>query len=240
MVPAERRRIARRASQHVGLVLVELCRVRARPLEATLRGISVEGLEHLEKVMAGQGRALALTAHLGNWELLATANRLATHRLAIVVRPLDSPALNTLAEEIRSKTGVELIDKRGALRPVLAALRRGGLVGILLDQNAARHEAVFVPFFGRDASTSKSIAVLALRTETPVLPIFIRREPDGTHRVTVEPPLPMPATNDPDAAVVELTASCTAAIEAAIRRTPDQWLWSHDRWRTRPSGEPAS
>ncbi|HTO11410.1 MAG TPA: lysophospholipid acyltransferase family protein, partial [Candidatus Binatia bacterium] len=151
-----------------------------------------------------------------------------------VVRPLDSPALDALAAAMRRKTGAELIDKRGALRPVLEALRRGGLVGILLDQNAARREGVFVPFFGRAASTSRSLALLSVRTGAPVLPIFIRREAPGRHRVVVEPPLPRPAANDPEQAVVELTARCTQAIEAAIRSTPEQWLWPHDRWRTRP------
>ena len=142
---------------------------------------------------------------------------------------------------MRRKTGAALIDKRGALRPVLETLRRGGgMVGILLDQNAARREGVFVPFFGRAASTSRSVALLAVRTGAPVVPIFIRREAPGRHRVLVEPALPPPTANDPEQAIVELTARCTQTIEAAIRSTPEQWLWSHDRWRTRPpAADPA-
>ena len=93
---------------------------------------------------------------------------------------------------MRRKTGAEIIDKRGALRPVLEALRRGRMIGILLDQNAARREGVFVPFFGRAASTSRSIALLALRTRTPIVPVFIRREGPGRHRVVVEPALSPP------------------------------------------------
>jgi KDO2-lipid IV(A) lauroyltransferase len=108
------------------------------------------------------------------------------------------------------------------------------MVGILLDQNATRREGVFVPFFGHAASTSRSVALLALRTGTPIVPIFIQREGVGRHRVIVEPPLPLPPSNDLERAIVELTALCTQAIEAAVRRTPEQWLWSHDRWRTRP------
>jgi KDO2-lipid IV(A) lauroyltransferase len=108
------------------------------------------------------------------------------------------------------------------------------MVGILLDQNATRREGVFVPFFGRAASTSRSLALLALRTDTPIVPIFIRREGAGRHHVAIEPPLPPPLSNDLDRAVVELTARCTETIEAAVRRSPEQWLWSHDRWRTRP------
>jgi KDO2-lipid IV(A) lauroyltransferase len=194
----------------------------------------VEGIEHLRAVMTAHGRALMLTAHLGNWEYLAAAPRLTGYPGAIVVRPLDSPALDGLAAATRRKTGIALIDKRGALRPVLHALRRGGLVGILLDQNATRREGVFVPFFGRAACTSRSLALLALRTDTPIVPIFIRREAVGRHQVTIEPPLPRPVAQDLEEAVAELTGRCTEAIEAAIRRAPEQWLWSHDRWRTRP------
>jgi KDO2-lipid IV(A) lauroyltransferase len=216
------------------MTVVELARLLARPLEATLDEMTLEGVEHLHAAMTAHGQALMLTAHLGNWEYLPLVARLAGYPLSIVVRPLDSPALDRLAVAMRSKTGAELIDKRGALRPVLQALRRGRLVGVLLDQNTARRESVFVPFFGRSASTSRSIALLAVRTGAPVVPIFIARQAPGRHRVVIEPTLPRPAVNDPERAVVELTARCNEAIEAAIRRTPEQWLWSHDRWRTRP------
>jgi len=219
------------------MTLVELARLLARPLDATLERIRLEGVEHMRAAMADHGRALLLTAHLGNWELLAAAHRLTGFPLSVVVRPLDTPWLDTLAERLRRSTGVELIAKRGALRPVLEALRRGRMIGILMDQNAARRESVFVDFFGRPASTSRSIALLALRTRTPVIPVFTRRDPDGCHTVFVHPPLPEPAANGSEAAVVELTARCTLAIERAIREAPEQWLWSHDRWRTRPPGE---
>jgi KDO2-lipid IV(A) lauroyltransferase len=232
-----RARLARRASQHLGMTLIELARVLERPLDATLERIRLEGLEHLRTAMATHGRVLLLTAHLGNWELLAAAHRLTGFPLSIVVRPLDAPWLDALAERLRRSTGVELIDKRGALRPVLEALRRGRMIGILMDQNAARREGVFVDFFGRPASTSRSIALLAVRTRTPVVPVFARRDPDRRHTVVIHPALSPPDTNGAEAAVVELTARCTTAIERAIREVPEQWLWSHDRWRTRPPGE---
>lgn len=235
----DRRRLARRASQHLGMTLVELPRLMATPLDATLARIRLEGVEHLHAAMTAHGRALMLTAHLGNWEILCAAHRLTDYGLSVVVRPLDAPWLDAVAARLRRRTGVEVIDKRGALRAVLDALRRGRLVGILMDQNAARREGVFVDFFGRPASTSRSIALLAVRTGAPVVPIFAYRNADGSHRVVIHPPLPPPTSNDPEAAVVELTARCAAEIERAIRESPEQWLWSHDRWRTRPSGEEA-
>lgn len=219
-------------------MFVELCATLARPLERTLSTITLEGLDHLRRAMETHGRALVLTAHLGNWELLTVAHRLTGYPLATVVRPLDSPWLEALADRLRRKSGVELIAKRGALRPVLKALADGRMVGILLDQNASRRESVFVPFFGRPASTSKSLALLAARSGAPVVPIFIRREGRG-HRVTIYPTLPAPTANDSEQAVVELTARCTETIEVAVRAAPEQWLWIHNRWRTRPPGRPA-
>lgn len=231
---AERRRLCRGSYRHLGVLVVELCALLTRPVDRFLERVTVEGREHLDGVMARHGRALILTAHVGNWELLTAAHLLTAYRLAVVVRPLDSFWLNRLAERLRRRAGVELIDKRRALRPVLSALAQGQLVGILLDQNASRREGVFVPFFGRLASTSRSIAVLALRTGAPVIPIFARREPGGRHRVIVRSPLEPATMNEREEAIVELTARCTAVIEATIREAPEQWLWMHSRWRTRP------
>jgi Kdo2-lipid IVA lauroyltransferase/acyltransferase len=231
---AERRRLARRAAQHLGMTLVELPRLLTAPLEETLARIRLDGIEHLDAAMKTHGRALVLTAHLGNWEILCAAHRLTDYGLSVVVRPLDASWLDAVAVKLRGRTGVDVIDKRGALRPVLEALRRGRIVGILMDQNAARREGVFVEFFGHPASTSRSLALLAVRTGAPVVPIFARRGAGTGHTVVIRPALPPPSSNDPDAAVVELTARCTAEIERAIREAPEQWLWSHDRWRTRP------
>ncbi len=231
---AERRRVARRSFQHLGVLFIEICSLLAGPLGDVLGDLRLEGHEHLDEVMRKHGRALLLTAHLGNWELLPAASRLTPYPLTIVVRPLDAPWLNRVAEALRGKADVELIAKQAALRPILTALSRGRLVGILLDQNAARREGVFVPFFGRPASTSRAMAVLALRTGTPVVPIFTHRQPDGRHVVVVQPPIEPEAGKGGAWAITDLTTRYTAAIEAAIRATPDQWLWMHDRWRTRP------
>jgi Kdo2-lipid IVA lauroyltransferase/acyltransferase len=234
--PAARHRLARRSFQHLGLVTVEGLFVLGRPITDVARGLSVEGLDHLHATVDRHGRALMLTAHLGNWELLALAPLLTGYPLTVVARALDSRTLNAWADRLRGTVGVEVVDKRAAIRPVLSALRRGRLVGVLLDQNASRREGVFVPFFGRLASTSRAVALLALRTRTPVVPAFTRRIAPGRHVITVHPALPLPPSSDADA-ILGLTARCTEVIEAAIRATPDQWLWMHDRWRTRPPGD---
>jgi len=228
------------------MMVVELSAVLTHPLERALRSVTVDGIENLEAVMRAHRRALVLTAHLGNWELLSVAHRLARYPLTIVTRPLDSRGLNALAARLRERAGVEMVDKRDAVRPVLRALAAGRLVGILLDQNTARHEGVFVPFFGHLASTSKSVAVLALRTGTPVLPIFTLREEGGCHRVIVGNVVPTPSGLASAEGIVEMTRRCTLVIEEAVRMRPDQWLWMHARWRTRPpesregAGRPAA
>ena len=229
--PGELRRLGRRSFQHVGMNLIELCRYFLRPTDVMLSRVRVEGGEHL-KTAAAQGRGvLILTAHYGNWELLAAAHGLTGLPLSIVTRPLDHPLLDDLAARFRQRSGAELIIKRQAVREVLQALRRQRMVGILLDQNATRPEGVFVPFFGVPASTSKGLAVLALRTGAPVVPVFLRRDPDGRgHCMDVGAPIPPP----PDGDAATYTATFNQVLEATIRRSPEQWLWMHARWRTQP------
>jgi KDO2-lipid IV(A) lauroyltransferase len=228
--PAEIRRLGRRSFQHVGMNLVEACRYFLRPTHVMLSRVRVEGLQHFQTAAAHGRGVLVLTAHFGNWELLAAAHVLTGVPLSIVMRPLDHPLLEDLAARFRRRSGAELIVKRQAVREVLTALRRQRMVGILLDQNATRAEGVFVPFFGSPASTSKGLALLALRTGAPVVPIFLRREPDGRHCMDVSAALPPPV----DGEITTYTTMFNRAIEAAIRRAPEQWLWMHDRWRTRP------
>jgi Kdo2-lipid IVA lauroyltransferase/acyltransferase len=235
MAPADRRRLCRRSFQHLGLMFVELCAVLTVPPERILAGIKVVGIEHLKDAMAKHGRALVLTAHLGNWELLALAHQLSGFPTTVVMRPLDASWLDAMADRLRERSGIELVDKRNALRPVLGALKRGRMVALLLDQNAARREGIFVSFFGRPASTSKSLAVLAVRTGTPVVPIFIYRERVHEHRVVIHPSFGVTSVGDSEQAVAELTQRCATATEAAIVAAPDQWLWVHNRWRTQPA-----
>jgi KDO2-lipid IV(A) lauroyltransferase len=230
MTPREIARLGRRSFQHLGMNLIEACRYFLRPIEVMLSQVHVEGVEHLRDAAAHGRGILVLTAHYGNWELLAAAHGLTGLPLSIVIRPLDHPVLDELAARFRRRSGAELIVKRQAVREVLKALRRGRMVGILLDQNTTRAEGVFVPFFGVAASTSKGLAVLALRTDAPVVPVFLRRTSDGGHSMDVGPPLVPPTDGD----VLAYTATFNRVIEAAIRRAPEQWLWMHARWRTRP------
>ncbi|MBI2461414.1 MAG: lysophospholipid acyltransferase family protein [Candidatus Rokubacteria bacterium] len=235
--PGELRDLARRSFQHLGVTAAECCRLFFGPPGLLLGRVQVEGLPHLKAAMAQERGALLLSAHFGNWELLAAAHVLTGYPLSVVIRPLDSPALEAVLARCREGVGLQLIPKREALRGVVTALARGGMVGVLLDQNATLHEGVFVPFFGRLASTSKGLALLAQKTGAPVVPVLIRREPDGTHRVTVDPPVPLQQSGDREADVLANTAAFTRIIERHVLAHPEQWFWVHRRWKTRPPDE---
>jgi Kdo2-lipid IVA lauroyltransferase/acyltransferase len=228
-------RIGRGSFRHLGMNFVESCVFFFRPPARLLSRVSVDGVPNFESAAVRGRGMIMLTAHFGNWELLAASHALTRFSLSVVVRPLDSPLFDPLLERFRRRSGVELITKRRALSEIVEALRRRRMVGILLDQNASRREGVFVPFFGVPASTSKGMALIALRTGAPVLPVFIRRRPDGHHVVEVGAPVPVP----PDGDVVAFTHAFNEAIEAAIRRAPEQWFWLHRRWKTRPLEGPA-
>ncbi len=232
----ELHRLGRSSFEHLGMNLVEACVFFFRPPAVLLSRVTLEGVEHLKAAAAAGKGILLLTAHYGNWELLAASHALTGFALSVVVRPLDNPVLDRVVARFRQRGGVELIAKRRALREVLDALRHQRMLGILLDQNAARGEGVFVPFFGVPASTSKALAVVALRAGAPVVPVFIHRDVSGRHTVRVEPAIPPPADGD----VTAYTATFNRAIEAAIRRAPEQWFWMHARWKTRPRAEAAA
>jgi Kdo2-lipid IVA lauroyltransferase/acyltransferase len=230
---AELTQLGRRSFEHLGMNLVEACGFFFRAPSVLLSRVELHGMEHVDAAVAQGKGVLVLTAHYGNWELLAASHALGDVPLSVVVRPLDAPVVDRVVERFRRRSGVELIAKRRALREVLEALRRGRMVGMLLDQNASRAEGVFAPFFGVPASTSKALAVISLRSGAPVLPAFIRRTEGGHHRVEVEPPVPAPPGGD----VADYTAAFNRRIEAAIRRAPEQWFWMHNRWKTRPRAE---
>jgi KDO2-lipid IV(A) lauroyltransferase len=233
------RRIARQCYDNMGRSVAEFARLGRADRETILGWVTVEGREHLDRAVAGGRGVLFVTAHLGNWELMAVVCTLLGYRLFPVARPLDNPWLNRLIDRIRSRHGSTVISKKdeSAPRDLIQALRDGDCVGILLDQNMAPYDGVFVEFFGRPACTAKGLALIARRTGAPVLPAFIVRDADDRHRLIVLPPVELSRTNDVQQDVITNTARCTAVIERMVRRYPDQWLWMHRRWKTQPAAK---
>ena len=227
--------IARRSYQHLGRSLAELARVMVSSPEQVMGCVKFEGLDHfLDAQKKGQG-VLYLTAHLGNWELMALAQSLQGYPIHVVARPVDNPLLENLLFQLRTRWGNRVIKKGGALREVLKLLKAGETVGFLLDQNVAPDQGVFVDFFGRPACTHKTLALLALKTGAVVLPAFTFRENGNGHRIIVGPPILLEETGDAEQDVVRNTQKFTDWIESCVRKHPDQWLWVHRRWKTQPT-----
>ena len=240
MPAAERRALYAGVCRQQALNVVEVLRYAGgREAELAAR-LSVSGKEHVEAARAQGKGVLVLIAHFGNYALLALqVPKLFGYPLAVIAKPLRNATLNELWWDLQRQAGVNGIPARNAYRASVRALKDNGLVGFMLDQNRPAGQGVFVDFFGQPAATTPGLAVMSAHTGAPVLPVFIRRAPDGTHRVEALPPLPPPADRRPET-VQAFTATCTKIIEDEIRRHPDQWLWWHKRWKSRPPADPGA
>jgi KDO2-lipid IV(A) lauroyltransferase len=186
----------------------------------------------------GRGRII-LGGHLGNWELQAFSYPIFFEPLTFLARRMDNPLIEEMIMRIRTRLGNRQIDKTNAAAPILRALRSGGTVGVLADVNSHPKEGVFVPFFGIPACTATGIAMLASRANAVIVPMFAiwnegKRRYSIVHGDIIEPA----NTGDRKRDVEETTAMCVAATERVVRAYPDQWIWIHKRWKTRPPGEP--
>jgi KDO2-lipid IV(A) lauroyltransferase len=231
---AWRRKTVDGVYRSIGRLLVALARFPSIDGSNVGEWIRYEGFEHYEQAKANGRGVLFATAHLGNWELSAFAHALLTEKMSIVVRPLDNPLLDNLVETRRGRSGNTLLSKRDFARSILHALRDNEPVGILVDQNSAGDNSSFVPFFGKPACTNLTFAKLAERSGAAVIPGFaVWNDSERRYVLKFYPPVEMSGD------AVEDTARIQAAVERAIREFPDQWLWIHRRWKTRPPGEPA-
>ena len=189
--------------------------------------------------LAGKG-VLFLTGHVGAWELSAFAHSLQGHPLSIVMRSLDNPYVDALIQSYRTMHGNRTVEKDDFVRGLLAAMRAGETVGILMDTNMTPPQGVFVDFFGIPACTASGLARIALRTDAAVVPGFtIWDSKLRKYILRFDSAVELVRTGDDQADIVANTAKFTKVIEDYVRRYPDQWLWVHRRWKTRPEGEPA-
>jgi KDO2-lipid IV(A) lauroyltransferase len=195
------------------------------------RWVRCEGMEHVEAAYrAGRG-VLFATAHFGNWELSAYAHALFTAPMNVVVRPLDNPLLDRFVERRRTASGNRLISKKDYARSILKALAANEAVGILIDQNASLESGTFVNFFGVPACAGTGFARLAAHSGAAVIPGFaLWSEKEGRYILRFHPPVPITGDVEADTEALQDT------LESAIRACPEQWLWIHRRWKTRPPG----
>jgi KDO2-lipid IV(A) lauroyltransferase len=234
----ERYETARSSFRSFAMTIVETLFFERIVQEGAIRDLLEFELHPDARAALDEGRgAVFATAHIGNWEMTGVGVAFYGIPLVSVARPIDNPLLDRLIVSQREKRGQRIITKRGAVREMSRALRDGGYLGILVDQNGGRR-GVFVPYFGRLASTTAAPATLALRFRAPLITAWQRRVDGGRrHVIEVESPIPFPETGDRDEDVRIMTAEMTARVESWVRREPGQWLWSHRRWRTRPPEE---
>ena len=186
----------------------------------------------------GRGRII-LGGHMGNWELQAFSYPLFFEPLTFLARRMDNPLIEEMILGIRTRLGNKQIDKTNAASPILRTLRSGGTLGVLADVNSHPKEGVFVPFFGIPACTATGIAMLAIRANAAIVPMFaIWDREKGKYFIYHDEIIEPVNTGDRKRDIEETTALCVAATERVIRAYPEQWIWIHRRWKTRPPGEP--
>jgi Kdo2-lipid IVA lauroyltransferase/acyltransferase len=237
--PAEREHILRRLYRSLGWLLAEFCQMPSYTPGNTRSFARYEGLEHyLGARDRGKG-VLILTGHLGAWELSSYYHSLMGHPMSMVIRRLDNARVDRLVNGIRCLHGNRVLHKDDFARGLLAAMRQGETVGILMDTNMTPPQGEFVPFFGRLACTASGMARVALKTGATVLPGFmIWEELEKKYVLHFGEAVDVVSTGNDEQDVLDNTARFTAVIESWIRRYPDQWLWVHRRWKTRPEGDP--
>ncbi len=235
---AEHKRILRGEFTTLGRQLAELCQFPKYTPQNVDQVVVYDGLENYERAYARGKGVLFLTAHFGGWELSAFAHSLHGHWVNIVMRPMDNQYLDHMLQRYRTMHGNKVVPKDDFVRGLLAAMKAGETVGILMDTNMTPPQGVFVDFFGIQACTASGLARIALRTDAAVVPGFtIWDESLGKYRLRFDRALELIRTGDLEADIVANTQMFTKVIEDYARKYPAQWLWVHRRWKTRPEGE---
>ncbi len=227
--------------RNLGWLLAEFAQMRRYTKVVVEREVMrYEGLQHyLAAKERGKG-VFVLTGHLGAWELSSFVHSLLGHSMGMVIRRLDNPLVDDLVNRIRCQHGNRILHKDDFARGLLRAMHAGETVGILMDTNMTPPQGVFVPFFGHAACTASGLARVAQKTDAAVLPGFLLWHSDEQRYVLhFGEPLVLQRTESPEADAVANTALFTSVLERYIREYPDQWLWLHRRWKTRPPGEPS-
>jgi len=235
----EHARILRGEFTSLGRQLAEVCQFPRYTLENVSRVVVYDGFENYERAAARGKGVLFLTAHFGGWELSAFVHSLHGHWLHVVMRNLDNVYLDSQIRSNRSMQGNTTVSKDNFVRGLLAAMKAGEVVGILMDTNMTPPQGAFVDFFGIPACTASGLARIALRTDAAVVPTFTLWDRTlRKYRLRFDPALKLVRTGNDEEDIVSNTQLFTKIIEDYVRRYPDQWLWVHRRWKTRPPGEP--
>jgi KDO2-lipid IV(A) lauroyltransferase len=233
----ERLRILGRMYRNMGWQMAEFCKMPGYSAAQASEFIRYDGLENYLRARERGKGVLVLTGHLGAWELSSFYHSLRGYPMSLVIRRLDNERVDGFVNRIRCLHGNRVIHKDDFARGLLKAMNAGETVGILMDTNMTPPQGVFVPFFGVEACTATAMARIALKTGAAVLPGFLLWEQqEGKYVLRFGEELELVRSDDLQGDIVENTARFTATIESYVRRYPEQWLWVHRRWKTRPPG----
>jgi len=231
--PAEIRRLARRVFIHFASAAADLLRLPLLIRQDLNRLVSASGTEHLDRAFATGKGVLMITCHFGNWEILGAWLARNGYRMSVVGTSLFDPRLDRILVETRNRAGYTNITRGKGTREIIRTLKKGEAVGMLIDQDT-KADGVFVDFFGHPTYTPAGPAVLARRLNLPIIPIFVYLKDDFTYQVECMEPLKLAKTDNEADDIRVNTQKCSDAYEAMIRRFPEQWVWMHKRWKTRP------
>ncbi len=227
-------KLARQVFKNVGQNVADAVRLSKMSWEDVKKITSIEGIEHFDQAYRSGKGVIALTGHIGNFELLGAYFSLKGYKLSVVGRELYDPRLDRLLVKNRESVGLENIPSSAGVKHILKALRSGRALGVLADQDSSRVRGVFINFFGKPARTPVGPALLAYKTGSPIVPMAIVRTNQDRYKIMVKPQIKLSFSADRDNDVLETTQRYTLILESIIRRYPDQWLWMHDRWRSKP------
>lgn len=227
--------ILKKSFQNLGKGLIEILNFGNLKPEQIESLISLEGEEYLKEAESEGNGAILITGHLGNWELMAAALSLRGYPLHVIAAPLYDPRIDEWIVQLRSRFQVETISRGSpsSSKKILGVLRKKEILGLLIDQDT-KVNGVFVNFFNKKAYTPAGAAELALRSGAATMMCFITRLPNDHHRITIEKPMPLVQSADHAKDVEINTARFTSRIEEHIKQYPDQWVWMHRRWKTKP------
>jgi KDO2-lipid IV(A) lauroyltransferase len=227
----ERRSIAKRNFQHMGMMLIEFFRILGMDMETYRKKVSVEGVEGALKLLEQKKGGLLLIGHFGNWELMGIMSKVLQIPIWAIAKPIkQNEKLYNFILKIRDKAGLTIISPENATRKVMQALSKNYLVAFLIDQRAKRSRAVWVDFLGKKAPTMPGLAVMAIRSGAPVVPAFMIRDGFQKHRLVVKKAVELVLTGDMEKDVEVNMQRFTRVLESMIRQYPDQWVWIHRRW----------
>lgn len=230
----ELKKLALNVFKNVGKNLADAVRLKNMKWEEIEKITEVERLDYFDKAYNMGKGVIALTGHIGNFEHLAAYFSLKGYQVSVIGREVYDSRLDVLLVKSRESVGLENIPSSSSVKQMMKALRSGRVLGVLADQDSSRVRGVFVNFFGRPARTPVGPTLLAYKTESPIVPVAIVREGNDKYRIMVKKPLELVFSEDKEKDIIETTQKYTQVLESIIREYPSQWLWMHDRWRSKP------